>query len=112
MPTDSAAERMKFVTLTRQAFFDENQNNAETIDLNSTTKKKLERLLREQDDDNYLARNQMPKVCKGMDYKGPVVAKHGTGDQSGNNFVCTNETHSRATNNGFTRSEGGAFYAH
>ena len=103
---------MKFVTLTRSAFFDENQENPDTQQLNAKTKKKIDKLLKEQDDEQYLKSKKMPKVCKGMPYEGPVVATHGTGGNHGNNFVVTNETHTRSTNNGFARSDGGSFYCH
>ena len=108
---DPAQERLKFVNLTKNAFFDDDDANDDCKALNATTKKKLEKLLKEQEDDQFLRKTHMPKVCQGMPYKGPVVATH-AGATRGNNFVCTNETHSRSTNNGFTRGEGGAFYAH
>ena len=52
----------------------------------------------------------MPK-CTGGEYVGPVIATHQP-PKTGNNCVITNDTHSKATNNGFNRGELGRFYCH
>lgn len=54
----------------------------------------------------------MPKVCQGMDYTPPTVAKHSAGPKHENTFVITNNAHVKQTNNGYKRCEGGAFYCH
>ena len=54
----------------------------------------------------------MPKVCQGMAYTGPVICTH-VAEKNGNNCVITNDTHSKMTNNGFSRGQGsGRFYMH
>lgn len=53
----------------------------------------------------------MPKVCKGMPYVGPTVITHKPG-KNGNNCVITNDTHSKMTNNGFSRGSEGRFFMH
>ena len=53
----------------------------------------------------------MPTVCQGMEYRGPVVATHSAG-KSNNNCVITNDTHAKATNNGFARGDCGRFFSH
>ena len=52
----------------------------------------------------------MPK-CTGGTYEGPVIARH-VPDKTGNNCVITNDTHVKATNNGFSRGELGRFFCH
>ena len=44
-------------------------------------------------------------------YTGPTIITHAV-EKSGNNCVITNETHCKATNNGFNRSESGRFFCH
>ena len=53
----------------------------------------------------------MPKVCQGMEYRGPVIITH-TAEKTGNNCVITNDTHNKNTNNGFARGDSGRFYSH
>lgn len=53
----------------------------------------------------------MPKVCSGMEYTGPVIARH-KAEKTGNNCVISNNTHDPSTNNGFSRGESGRFYSH
>ena len=53
----------------------------------------------------------MPKVCQGMAYTGPTIITHKV-EKTGNNCVITNDTHSKMTNNGFSRGSEGRFYCH
>ena len=53
----------------------------------------------------------MPTVCQGMEYVGPVIATHKIG-KSGNNCVVTNDTHTKSTNNGYSRGDSGRFFSH
>ena len=53
---------------------------------------------------------KMPK-CTGGTYKGPVIATH-MPEKTGNNCVITNDTHAKATNNGFARGDAGRFFCH
>ena len=54
---------------------------------------------------------KLPKVCQGMEYTGPTIARHNV-VQRVHNFVVTNDAHAKATNNGFKRLEDGRFYNH
>ena len=63
---------------------------------------------------NRMQQNQnaaMPKVCQGMPYTGPTIITHKV-EKTGNNCVITNDTHSKATNNGYSRGAEGRFFAH
>lgn len=100
-----------FVTSTRNNFFAAQDNDA-SRKLNESVTKKFKTIYSEQADEEYLKRNAMPKVCQGMDYTPPTVAKHNAGPKHENTFVITNNAHVKQTNNGYKRCEGGAFYCH
>ena len=106
----STTDRQMFVTLTRENFF--GGSNDEARQFNEQTQKRIAKILADQQDESYLKEHAMPKVCKGMDYTPPVVAKHPIGARHENNFVITNNAHVKQTNNGYKRSDGGAFYCH
>ncbi len=99
-----------FVTLTRESFFA--SENEEARAFNAATTKRITKILADQQDEAYLKQHAMPKVCKGMDYTPPVHASHLAGARHDNNFVITNNAHVKQTNNGYKRSDGGAFYCH
>jgi len=50
-------------------------------------------------------------MATGGTYCGPKIVTHAV-EKNGNNCVITNETHNKATNNGFSRGDSGRFYCH
>ena len=89
---DPVEERKKFIALQNGELDD-----MSTAKLAEYTKTKVDRQMKKSN-----AAKKMPYVCQGMEYKGPVIATHGSGPRE-NIFVVTNEHHSRHTNNGFSR---------
>ena len=63
-----------------------------------TMRSKLQTMLKDQEDDEFLRAAQLPKVPKSN--FGPVISKLQNQVRQ-NHFVVTNETHIRATNNGY-----------
>ena len=62
-------------------------------------------------DPRYLAASALPSVP--TSYAGPVITSNGGSSNPRNNaYVITNAAHSRSTNPGFTRTEGGRGYCH
>jgi hypothetical protein len=53
----------------------------------------------------------MPRLHNGGEYVGPTIITHKT-EKTGNNCVINNETHSKSTNNGFSRGSEGRFFSH
>lgn len=104
-------ERKKFVTLTRDGFF-EGQIAEDSRSFNKSTQKRFEKIYKEQDDETFLKQNTMPKVCKGMPYQPPVIATHSCGPRHENTFAIPNNAHSKSTNNGYKRGELGGFFCH
>ena len=82
----------------------QNQDEYAAKQFAAKTKQKIEKKLKNQP-------KKMPYVCQGMEYTGPVIATHGAGPRE-NIYVVTNDTHSRHTNNGYSRPADGKFYAH
>lgn len=99
-----------FVTLTRSDFFSAGQDDARRF--NQSTQKRFDTIYSQQNDEDYLKQNRMPKVCQGMSYTPPTVASHKAGPKHENAFVVSNDAHCKQTNNGFKRGESGGFYAH
>ena len=99
-----------FHTVTRESFFA--AESADARKLNETTKVRFDSIYAKQQDKEYLKANAMPKVCKGMDYTAPVVARHEKESRHENAFVITNTCHSKETNQGYNRSYCGRFYCH
>ena len=74
---------------------------------------KVDSSLARASDEAHCKEHAMPKVCHGMQYTPPVVAKHSRGPKHENCFQITNDAHTKSTNNGFSRvKENGAFYCH
>ena len=100
-----------FNTLTREGFFA--QSNDDARNYNESVQKRFESIYKQQQDEEWLKQNALPKVCKGMDYTPPVVATHPGQAKHNNTFVITNNAHSKATNNGYSRGNyGGHFFCH
>ena len=81
---------------------DASNENDEHKSFMKSTQKRMQRAQKNQN-------KAMPK-CTGGTYEGPRVITHKA--EKPNNSVVTNETHSKATNNGFSRGAEGRFYAH
>ena len=88
--------------MAKSGYYDD--DNDDVRQFTETQKKKLNRMLDNQD-------KKLPKVCKGMAYVGPTIATHNVAERV-NNLVVTNDAHTKATNNGFKRLEDGRFYNH
>ena len=99
-----------FHTLTQQSFFAAESEDARK--LNEATKTRFDTIYAKQQDKAYLKANKMPKVCKGMDYTKPVIARHEQESHHNNTYVITNTDHSKESNQGYNRSYCGRFYAH
>ena len=99
----AAKERERFIKLTRSACNEEDETEEQKRFLN-TTQKRMQKMQTTQS-------TAMPKVCQGMPYTGPVIITHKV-EKSGNNCVITNDTHSKSTNNGFSRGAEGRFFCH
>ncbi len=108
--TTQTTDRKIFVTLTRESFF--SADNEEARAFNAATTKRITKTLADQQDAAYLKEQGMPKVCAGMEYTPPVHATHHRGPRHDNMLVVTNNAHVKQTNNGYKRSDGGAFYCH
>ena len=78
---------------------DENDDHKKFM---SSTAKRMSKMQRNQP-------KAMPK-CTGGEYVGPTIITHNV--EKVFNQVITNETHSKATNCGFSRGEGGRTYCH
>jgi hypothetical protein len=74
-----------------------------------TLRSKLQTMLKEQQNDEFLRVAHLPKVPKNN--HGPVISQVPNQVRQ-NHFVVTNDAHNRATNNGFQRNALGGFYAH
>ena len=98
----AAQERERFLAMVRGGHTEDDENDDHKNYMGST-QKRLNRMQVKQP-------NGMPK-CTGGTYQGPVIASHTPG-KTGNNCVITNDTHSKSTNNGFSRGELGRFYSH
>ena len=98
----AAAERERFVKLVQGSLCEDDEDEEQKTYTRST-KARYETMLTNQN-------AAMPKLTNAMEYRGPTVATHGPGRAP--NFVVTNEHHSKATNNGFSRGAEGRFYCH
>ena len=78
----------------------ENENEEHQAYMNKTSKRMTKMSTKSND-----------AMKTGGSYCGPVIITHQV-EKSGNNCVITNETHSKATNNGFNRSDAGRFFSH
>ena len=99
----AAQERERFIAMTRGNYTQDDENDDHGKFMRKTQKRM-----------NKSITNQnaaMPKVCQGMPYVGPTVITHPV-EKNGNNCVITNDTHSKMTNNGFSRGAEGRFYMH
>ncbi len=96
--------------MTRDSFF--SAENEEARAFNAATTKRISKILADQKDATFLKEHGMPKICKGMDYTPPVHATHKPGPRHDNMLVVANNAHVKQTNNGYKRSDGGAFYCH
>jgi len=74
-----------------------------------TMRSKLQTMLKDQEDEDFLKAAALPKVPKS--FHGPVIS-HMQNQLRQNHFVVTNDAHIRATNNGYKRNALGGFYAH
>ena len=92
------------IALTRGAALDQEEENDDHRNFMASTQKRMQKMEKHQP-------NQMPKLISAAKYVGPVVITHAV-EKTGNNCVITNETHSKMTNNGFTRGELGRFFMH
>lgn len=99
------------MTLTKDGFFAESSPEAQK--LSESTRIRFEAIYKQQQDPEFLKEKNLPKVCQGMEYTPPVVAKHPGQAGHPNTFVITNNAHSKQTNNGYKRGEyGGHFFCH
>ena len=98
----AAAERERFVKMTRSGFTQDDENDEQKKFMSSTSKRMSKMQVNQP--------KAMPK-CTGGTYEGPVTITH-MPEKTGNNCVINNDVHSKATNNGFFRGEGGRFYCH
>lgn len=103
MTPTAAQERERFVALTRGQLTAEEENEEQRKFMNQT-RNRMTNLDKRQ-------KSGMPKVCQGMEYSGPVIATH-KAEKNGNNCVITNDTHAKATNNGYSRGDSGRFFCH
>uniref|UniRef100_A0A7S3I311 Uncharacterized protein n=1 Tax=Favella ehrenbergii TaxID=182087 RepID=A0A7S3I311_9SPIT len=98
----AAQERERFIQLVRSGATAETENDDHKNYMGSTQKRMSKMQTK--------VPTGMPK-CTGGTYEGPVVATHPPA-KTGNNCVITNDTHTKATNNGFSRGELGRFFCH
>ncbi len=89
----TSQERELFNTLTKEAFFA--QDSEEARQFNEATKTRYDSILKQQSDPEFLKSNSLPKVCKGMSYEPPKIATNSSGARHENTFVVTNNTHSK-----------------
>ena len=96
--------------MTRQNFFA--APDADSNQMNATTKDRFDAILKQQQDAGFLKDNFMPKVDKNGKYEAPKQLKHKIEMRHENMFVITNNEHSKQTNNGYKRGVTGAFFCH
>ena len=88
--------------MTRSGAAAENEGEEHKTFMNSTAKR-MQKMTTTQ-------KAGMPAMTGGS-YQGPVIITHKQ-DKQHNNCVITNDTHSKATNQGFSRGESGRFFCH
>ncbi len=85
-----------------------NLNNNEGIQaMSQSIRQKLKHQLSEQTNEELLKQRALPKVPNA--YQGPVITNL---DKGKNQPICSNDSHSKATNNGYSRNALGGFFSH
>ena len=107
---ESQDDRMKFIAAIRSPVardvlnfdvrnhFTNQMYQGEINKMSITMRSKLETMLREQNDEDFLKTAQLPKVPKKN--SGPVISQV-QNQVRRNHFVVTNDAHIRSTNNGY-----------
>ena len=85
MGADISSERKRFVALTTGKYYQEDSDD-EVKDMNMTINSKVMASTRAAADKKALKKQNMPKVCHGMQYSPPVVATHPRGPKHENIF--------------------------
>jgi hypothetical protein len=75
--------------------------------MSQTIRLKLSTIINEQKDHHSLAKLGLPKVPNL--YQPPLIQNHIKGK---NQPICSNDAHTKATNNGYNRNALGGFFAH
>ncbi|TNV72743.1 hypothetical protein FGO68_gene5892 [Halteria grandinella] len=83
------------------------QPNDVITKMSVSIRSKISEQLRYQKDDAVLSLRALPKVPK--TYEAPVNHNHDKGKMMP---ICSNETHNKATNNGYSRNSLGGFFCH
>ena len=79
----------------------------EINEISQTIRTKLNSMLGEQKDRRFLKTKALPIVP--IVYPGPVITHN---DMGKNQIICGNDSHNKATNNGFSRNKLGGFFSH
>ncbi|CDW75871.1 UNKNOWN [Stylonychia lemnae] len=102
----AADDRTKFIQHIRSHDYE----NPEMQQMSATVRSKLRDMLKIQEDEEFLKKAKLYKLPPD-NYRGPLIVNHALKPFE-NNFVVTNDAHSRHTNNGYQRNALGGFYAH
>ena len=103
-------DRTKFVNTVMKSTFNPESCDQEAMKISKKVMTKVKGLVAMQSDKSHLDAQCLPPMPKA--YKEPVIQCR-IDNVRNNCFVCTNDTHSRQTNNGFKRLEGdGRFFSH
>ena len=103
-------DRTKFVTTTMASTFRPEATDAEAMNISRKVMTKVNHLVSLQSDKSHLERECLPSMPK--EYKAPVIQNR-VENKRNNCFVVTNDSHSRQTNNGYSRRDkDGGFYCH
>ena len=103
-------DRTKFVTTVLNSTFHPESTDAETEKLSKKISSKVSKLMELQQDEKHLEAQCLPKIP--TSWTGPKIVN--SKENSKNiMIVCTNESHTKATNPGYSRRTGdGGFFNH